>query len=344
MTNTGKSPWNGSAGPLLISEIGGNHEGDFEVAKRMAQLAIDCGSDCVKFQLYTGDTLVSPVESPTRHQHFKKFELSQDQHLHLAQMCRSAGVLYNASVWDLKMLDWIDEYLDFYKIGSGDLTAWPVLKVFVERNKPILLSTGLANLQEVLDTVEFIQATNPNYKDPDMLCIMQCTSMYPIPLSDANLNVITTYRKATGLSVGYSDHTEGMDALKVAAVMGASVLEYHFTDTRKGKEFRDHKVSLTAGEVVELKAELLKIAALKGSDIKRPEMSELKNNHHISFRRAVYLNRDVNKGEVIKESDLVYLRPAHGTQARHSHLVVGARALRDIKAYSKILHHQDYSR
>ena len=344
MDKNTENPWKGSDGPLLISEIGGNHEGNFDVAKRMAALAIDCGSDCVKFQLYTGDTLVSPVESPTRNQHFKKFELSKDQHVYLAHMCRSAGVSYNASVWDLNMLDWIDEYLDFYKIGSGDLTAWPLLKVFAEKNKPILLSTGLSTLREVLETISFIQSVNANYKDPNMLCIMQCTSMYPIAISDANLNVLTTFRNATGLSVGYSDHTEGMDALKVATAMGATVLEYHFTDSREGRSFRDHKVSLTPNEVIELKAELTKIEMLKGSDIKRPEKSELENNHLISFRRAVYLNRDVVKGEIIKESDLVYLRPAHGTDVRNSHLVIGATALRDIKAYSAIIHTQDYGK
>lgn len=343
MNKLTKFPWKGSVGPLLISEIGGNHEGDFDVAKNMVQLAIDSGSDCVKLQLYTGDGLVSAVESPARNQHFKKFELSKDQHLYLAQMCREAGVSYNASVWEIEMLDWIDEHLDFYKIGSGDLTAWPILQVFAKKNKPILLSTGLSTLQEVLDTVAFIQSVNPSYKDPNMLCLLQCTSMYPISLSDANLNVMTTYRNETGLSVGYSDHTEGMDALKVAAAMGASVLEYHFTDSRDGKEFRDHKVSLTPEELKNLKIELTKLMTIKGSGIKRPTKSELDENHQVSFRRAVYLRRDVKEGEVILASDLIFLRPANGTDARDVDLVVGATSLRDIKAYNAIIQHQDYS-
>lgn len=343
MNKLAKSPWKGSVGPLLISEIGGNHEGDFDVAKNMVQLAIDSGSDCVKLQLYTGDGLVSAVESPARNQHFKKFELSKDQHLYLAQMCREAGVSYNASVWEIEMLDWIDEHLDFYKIGSGDLTAWPILQVFAKKNKPILLSTGLSTLQEVLDTVAFIQSVNPSYKDPNMLCLLQCTSMYPIPLSDANLNVMTTYRNETGLSVGYSDHTEGTDALKVAAAMGASVLEYHFTDSRDGKEFRDHKVSLTPEELKNLKIELTKLMTIKGSGIKLPTKSELDENHQVSFRRAVYLRRDVKEGEIILASDLIFLRPANGTDARDVDLVVGATSLRDIKAYNAIIQHQDYS-
>ena len=215
--------------------------------------------------------------------------------------------------------------------------------MFAKKNKPILLSTGLSTLQEVLDTVAFIQSVNPSYEDPNMLCLLQCTSMYPIPLSDANLNVMTTYRNETGLSVGYSDHTEGTDALKVAAAMGASVLEYHFTDSRDGKEFRDHKVSLTPEELKNLKIELTKLMTIKGSGIKLPTKSELDENHQVSFRRAVYLRRDVKEGEVILASDLIFLRPANGTDARDVDLVVGATSLRDIKAYNAIIQHQDYS-
>ena len=154
---------------------------------------------------------------------------------------------------------------------------------------------------------------------------------------------MTLYRNRTGLSIGYSDHTEGMDALKVAASMGASVLEYHFTDFREGKTFRDHKVSLTPDELVTLKTEIEKIVIIRGSGIKRPEKSEIEENHRVSFRRAVYLNRDVQKGEVISALDLVFLRPAHGTDAREVHLVEGATALRDIKAFSAIVQNQDYS-
>lgn len=338
------SPWTGKSGPFLISEIGGNHEGDFEVAKEMARLAIECGSDSVKFQLYTGDSLVSPVESPARHQHFKKFELSKEQHIYLAQMCRDAGVSYSASVWDLEMLEWIDPFLDFYKIGSGDLTAWPILEAFAKKSKPLVVSTGLATISEVLQTVHFIQRVNPIYKNPNMLCLLQCTSMYPIPYEDANLNVMDTLSKLTGLSVGYSDHTVGMEALKVAVSKGATVLEYHFTDTREGKDFRDHKVSLTPSEVQELKSEIEKTTALLGSGVKHPQASELENEHEVSFRRAVYLNRSLQEGEVISESDLVYLRPAHGTDARDSVLVIGSTALRDLKPFTAIVNGIDYSK
>lgn len=112
----------GKNGPLLIAEIGGNHEGDFRYAKELTCMAIDSGADMVKFQLYTGDSLVSPVEGPGRNRHFKKFELIKNQHIELADMVLSSGLLYIASVWDPKMVEWIDDYIEIYKIGSGDMT------------------------------------------------------------------------------------------------------------------------------------------------------------------------------------------------------------------------------
>lgn len=330
------SPWRGPAGPLLIAEIGGNHEGDFAVARAMCESAIGAGADCVKFQLYRGDTLVSPVESPDRHKHFQKFELTREHHLDLAEMCRSANVGYVASVWDMEILDWIDPYLEFYKIGSGDLTAWPLLAEFARRGKPILLSTGLATMEEVMQTVAYVQSLDARYRHPEMLCLMQCTSMYPIPDSDAHLRVMDALRALTGLAVGYSDHTRGMVALRTAAAMGANALEFHFTDARDGKTFRDHQVSLVADEVRQLKNEIAQITALRGDDVKMPQQSELENKHEISFRRGVYVNRLVKAGETIKGEDLVILRPAHGTDARDAERLQGAIALKNIQAWDAI--------
>jgi sialic acid synthase SpsE/spore coat polysaccharide biosynthesis protein SpsF (cytidylyltransferase family) len=337
------SLWKGESGPMLIAEIGGNHEGDFSIAKSMVIQAIDSGCDCVKLQLYNADTLVSPVESPDRNSHFKKFELTKAQHIFLAKMCRKSGVIYLASVWSMEMLDWIDPYLDFYKIGSGDMTAWPLLREFALRGKPILLSTGLSSMDEVLQTVKYIQSINSIYSEADMLCIMQCTSMYPIPDSDANLLVMDSFRSTTGVAVGYSDHTIGMVALRGAAAMGADVLEFHFTDFREGKTFRDHQVSLVAKEVLQLKSDVSQIVTLRGDGIKIPQQSELDNKHEISFRRGVYVNRHINAGELIQFKDLICLRPAHGTDARDTYLLIGAKAMRDLEPYCAIINGIDYN-
>ena len=331
-----KHSFQGKYGPLLIAEIGGNHEGDFEYAKKLTQLAISTKVDFVKFQLYTGDTLVSRVESPVRNKHFKKFELTKEQHIELAQMLTDAGIGYMASVWDEDMMDWIDPFMPIYKVGSGDLTAYPILKKIAQKGKPIILSSGLSRESEVIETVDFIRSINPIYNGNQNLAVLQCTSMYPIAQSDANLSAMQRLKNFTSTTVGYSDHTEGMEALKYAYAMGAQILEFHFTDTREGKEFRDHKVSLTPTEVNALISEIKKINTLKGQAEKQPLEIEIENEHHISFRRAVYPKIDLKKGTVLTEENLITLRPLQGIDAREYYAVLGKTITKDFKAHEKL--------
>ncbi|MGI9541786.1 MAG: N-acetylneuraminate synthase family protein [Cyclobacteriaceae bacterium] len=326
--------WKGKVGPILIAEIGGNHEGDFEYAVELTRLAIEADVDYIKFQIYTGDTLVNKLESPTRNEHFKKFELTREQHLTLAQMCHERNIGYLASIWNTADLDWIDQHMNFYKIGSGDLTAYPVLKAIASKNKPIVLSTGLAEKSEVIDTIEYLQSINPMYADKNNLALLQCTAMYPIPNSDANLLVIQDLKQATGLTVGYSDHTVGSQALEAAVTLGAEILEFHFTDTRENKSFRDHQVSLTKDEVILLKEKILLIQDLLGSPQK--QSLKIEAQHLVSFRRAIFLNRDLGKNEIIKETDLTFLRPNHGIDAREVKRLIGKRAKTKIKKLQKL--------
>jgi len=324
-----KSIWRGKHGPLLIAEIGGNHEGDFEYAKELTKLAIAADVDFIKFQLYTGDSLVNPLESALRNKHFKKFELSKENHLELAELCKKNHVGYAASVWHEDFFPWTDYYLDFYKIGSGDLTAYPLLKKIAEIGKPILLSTGLATEIEIIESVKFIQKINPNYIKAGRLALLQCTSMYPITHSDGG--------EITRLShVGYSDHTIGIDALKYAYAMNADILEFHFTDDRNNRSFRDHTVSLTKADVGNLIAEIKIINALKGNQIKTQLKIELENNHVTTFRRALYLKYDLPKGSTIKESDLIALRPNHGICATQFQKLIGQRTNQDIKKHETL--------
>lgn len=322
--------------PLLIAEIGGNHEGDFSYAKKLTQLALESGADAVKFQIYTGDTLVSKKESPTRNQHFKKFELSKAQHIELAQIVLDAGKLYSASVWDIEALDWIDPYMSFYKIGSGDLTAYPVLKATALKGKPMVLSTGLAAEKEVQQTIAYIERIDDFYKEYENLSILQCTSMYPIANSDANLSVMGRFKELFNHPIGYSDHTEGTTALEAAVTMGAEILEFHFTDSRQNKSFRDHKVSLTCSEVLQLKDKINSIKEIQGSYEKTPLPIEIDNGHHLSFRRALYPLRDIKKGEILDSSNLTALRPCHGIDARDYDKLIGRAVKIDLEKHQKL--------
>tara|TARA_B100001250_G_scaffold165230_1_gene142250 strand:- start:2710 stop:3726 length:1017 start_codon:yes stop_codon:yes gene_type:complete len=324
----------GKHGPLLIAEIGGNHEGNFEYALKLTQLAIESDVDVIKYQLYSGSTLVNKKESPGRHSHFKKFELSKKQHIKLANMCIKNNVQYSASVWDLSRFDWIDAFLKFYKVGSGDLTAYSLLESIAKIGKPIVLSTGLSNLSEITDTVNFLKSRNSIYELENYLSILQCTSLYPNKEEDVNLNVIHTLKNKFNYPIGYSDHTTGTLALKTAYTMGADILEFHFTDTREGKTFRDHHISLTQSEVLNLIKSIKKINTLKGNSKKILLPNEISSDHITSFRRAIYARKFIKLGTKIKKEDLITLRPNHGIDAREISKLIGKTALEDIEELS----------
>ncbi len=331
-----KNFWKGKNGPLLIAEIGGNHEGNFSYAKKLTKLAIKSGADVIKFQLYSGNGLVNPKVSPKRNKHFKKFELTKDQHLQLANLCARSGTQYNASIWDTNMIDWVDKYLKFYKIGSGDLTAYPIISEFARRGKPILLSTGLSDLSEIKKTINFIIKTNPKYKKKNMIAIMQCTSMYPTEDNDVNLSVIPELKKFFKYEIGFSDHSIGDLALLISYLKGANILEFHFTDTRKKKVFRDHFVSLTKDEVIKLIQNLKRTKKLLGNPKKKAIKSEIESGHLKSFRRAIYFNKNISKGDTIKKEDIACLRPNEGLDSRKANTIIGKKSPKVFKAFEKI--------
>ena len=324
--------WKGRSGPYLIAEIGGNHEGDFNSALELTRLACNSGVDAVKYQIYTGDSLVSRVESPDRHQHFQRFELARDQYSLLAKECHERDVTFCASVWDPSAIEWVDPFLMFYKIGSGDLTAYPLLDRIAATGKPIVVSTGLATLKDVAGVVERLQDRDVRYENPEYLALLQCTSMYPIPPEDANLRVMDVFRQDFSATVGYSDHTVGMEALEVAVSMGAEILEFHFTDQREGRSFRDHQVSLTPDEVTAMVDKIGRITTLRGRSHKEPVCSEIESGHVSSFRRGVYPVRDLSEGTRLAEEDLTVLRPAHGIAACDYDRLIGKKLRRSVKA------------
>jgi N,N'-diacetyllegionaminate synthase len=329
------SIFRGPHGPWLVAEIGGNHEGDFDAALRLAELAIEAGADAVKFQVYYGDTLVSSVTSPERNAHFKRFELAPHQHLAIAEKVLQAGRGYVASVWDLEAFDWIGPMLTACKIGSGDLTAPPFLRAAAQTGKPLMLSTGLADIDEVAAAVACIRSSHPAYGDRDRLAVLQCTTMYPIADADAHLAVMEALA-ALDVTVGYSDHTLGTRALEVATAMGAEVLEFHFTDRKQDRTFRDHQLSLDDADLRALIGVLDDIRILKGTSHKLPLPIEVANDHLRSFRRAVYPARDIAAGEVLGVGDICVLRPNQGIDAREYDRVLGRRARRALRRHEAL--------
>jgi len=320
----------------IIAEIGGNHEGDFEYAKKLTRLAAESGADAVKFQIYTGDSLVNPQYDPVRNKHFKKFELSSNQYIELALLCKELKITFMASVWDIDAFSYMNEHMPIYKVGSGDMTAYNLIEKMVRVGKPIILSTGLATFLEVQNVVSFINSLDSSYIKDRKLCILQCTSMYPIPDEDANLNVMRTYMENFNIPIGYSDHTVGMDAIETSVAMGAEVIEVHFTDTREGKEFRDHKVSATKDEIQLLIKKIKRIKTLQGSFEKKPTSSEIDSKHTVSFRRGIYASKDLESGHIITEKDLISLRPFEGLGADKFYDLIGSKLTHSVKKLESI--------
>ena len=317
---------------LFIAEVGGNHEGNFDYAKRLLDLALDSGADFVKLQLYSASGLVSPTEDPNRHEHFKKFELTKEQYIELANHCNSRKPgSFMASVWQESMFDWYNELTTIHKIGSGDLTNHPLIKKMVLTKKPIILSTGLSTLNQIEQTVSFIKSIDKSYISEKKLAILQCTSSYPTPENEVNLNSMNTIKQTLSLPVGYSDHTEDELAVETAVAMGAEIIEKHFTDVREGKIFRDHKVSITCDELKKLLIKLKRIKNLQGNHVKLPTKSEIDQKHTISFRKSVYANKDLNAGVILTEEDVTTLRPFTGICASNFYMTIGKRINKALK-------------
>ncbi len=325
-------PFSGRSGAYTIAEVGGNHEGDFEYAKRLVSLACSTSVDAVKLQVYTPDLLVNPSVDPNRHAHFKRFALKPEQYRELFSIIRQSGKHVSASVWSTLELAEFQEALDFIKIGSGDLTDALMLDAIRDTGKPVILSTGLSTMAEI----EWAMARLDQANRPLRTGLLQCTSMYPIPDMDSNLLVMQAFRQRFGCILGYSDHTVGAKALELSVAAGARIQEFHFTDSREGKSFRDHFVSLTPDETESLIQANIKTMTLLGTDQKAPAVSELVAGHTRSFRKGVYLKRDMRAGEVVRREDLITLRPEAGISASRADDVIGRTLLTAVAALAPL--------
>ena len=318
---------------FLIAEIGGNHGGNLQYAKKLALLAKEHGADAVKFQTYTGDKLVNQTLDPERVKHFDNMKLSLTDFIELAEYCTTIGVEFMSSVWDEKSLEIINPYLTRHKLGSGDLTNYKMISSILDTGKPLILSTAMASMSEVQQAIKFIKISNTQYDKLSMLTVLHCVAMYGNPDPDyANLGFMDRLKKEfPGLTVGYSDHVRGHFAVIAAIARGAECIEVHFTDN-KDQEFRDHHLSVLPEELKTIRNfadEFPRFFITPECDL----VGKVETAQRIEeFRRAVYLNRDFIKGDVVQEKDLVMLRPFQGIGAQSYKDIIGKKCLININA------------
>ena len=327
-------PFVGKSGVFTIAEVGGNHEGDFGYAKELVSQACATNVDAVKLQVYSPDLLVNQKVDQSRYEHFSRFTLTRTQYDELFTIIRQSGKKVSASVWSIFELKAFIHCLDFVKIGSGDLTDSLILDAIRDSGKPIILSTGLSTMAEIEWAMDRLDYRTKQSR----IGVLQCTSMYPIPDIDSNLLVIQALQQRFGCVVGYSDHTVGYKALELAAAVGARIQEFHFTDSREGKTFRDHLVSLTPVETNQLIERNIKTMTFLGAANKEPALSEIVAGHTLTFRKGLFLNKYMAKGQTVTSDDLIALRPEAGISASKADELVGRVLARDVQRLEPLDH------
>jgi len=322
---------------FVIGEIGVNHNGDLDLAKQMIDVAVKAGADAVKFQTFAAERLVTRTAQKADYQSrnhkvdesqfdmLKKLELSEADLRGCKTYCDTVGMIFLSTPFDEQAADLLEKVgVQGFKLSSGDLTNLPLLRHIAAKGKPMIISTGMANMSEIEDAVTAIQRAG----DPE-LAILHCVSDYPAKASEANLAAMDTISKAFGKIAGWSDHTLG-DAISVAAVArGARLIEKHFT-LDVNMEGPDHKASLSPKEFSDLVAKIRRVEVAIGDGVKRPQPSEIPTA--AVARRSIVSARDIKTGETISENDLIMKRPGTGLAPKYISWVTGRKAAIDIAA------------
>lgn len=322
----------------FIAEIGGNFDGSIEKAKRLIDAAKEAGADCAKFQTFTADTIVSEGGFSKMTLHgvhgswgrsvsdvFRDVEFPMEWHREISDYCRRIGIDFSTSPYFKEAVDLCQEMnVPFIKIGSGEITWLEMLEYIAGKGIPIMLATGDATLSEIDEAVRTIEKTGN--KD---LILMQCITNYPSKIDSANVNVLKTYQAAFECLTGYSDHSPGHVVALASVVLGARVIEKHFTlnKTDKGP---DHPHSMEPDEFKFMVDSVREVERALGSTCKN--VVEEENETVYVQRRCLYAKRDLKMGQLLELADIDVLRPALGIPPKYKNVVVGKRINKDVKA------------
>lgn len=292
---------------LLIAEIGNNHEGDPAMALDMVAAAAKAGAGAVKVQLIDPERLVNCAEKD-RVAQLTRFRLSLDVFRQMADLAHHEGILFIASAFDVDSLARIAPLCDGLKIASGDLDFLPLIEKAAQLGKPLIVSTGMGTLEEVASAVKTVADHLPKPLSlKETLALLHCVSLYPTPLPLVNLKAIQTLEKQFGVTVGYSDHTLGIEACVASMSFGARVLEKHFTLDKTRTTFRDHALSADPADLRRLAEVVTHFDAMAGQGEKVPAADELPMKK--IARRATVAARDLQAGRTLEPGDLDYVRP-----------------------------------
>ena len=330
---------------IIIAEAGVNHNGDIMTAKKLIDVASEAKVDYVKFQSFKADKLVSPIAKKAeyqiknlkdkddfQYQMLKKLELSDEDHKELISYCKTKNVKFFSTAFDVDGVSYLSSLnLDAFKIPSGELTNFPYLKAIARTRLPVILSTGMATLKEIEESLNVLIENGTNKEN---LTILHCNTDYPTPMEDVNLKAMLKIKEKFDVNIGYSDHTIGTEISIAAVALGAKIIEKHFTLDRNLKG-PDHKASLEPKELKYLVESIRNLEqAMMTDGMKKPSQGEKKN---ISIaRKSIHLLRDLPSGSIISEKDIIPLRPGDGICAMNWEKVLGKTLSRDLKKYHKL--------
>lgn len=322
---------------FVIAEVGVNHNGDPELARKLILAAARAGADAVKFQAFqTGKLLTKNAPKAeyqkrttgtgeTQQEMIRSLELPLDLYPQLQVEASEKGLIFLSTAFDIDSLDYLANLgLPAFKVPSGELTHPALLERIASKGRPILVSTGMSTLEEVAAAVRLLEAEGARH-----LCLLQCTSSYPAAPGDANLRAMATMEKAFGLPVGFSDHTEGIEVALGAVALGAVVIEKHLTLDRK-MEGPDHQASIEPNEFHSLVRAIRKVESALGTGEKKPVPAE--ENVASVARRSLVAARDIESGAILTEKDIVCKRPGTGIAPTQISQVLGRHVGRTIAA------------
>lgn len=315
-----------------IAEIGGNFE-SLGHAKKLIDLAAKAGCDAIKLQTFTADTITSKTALfdmentgvASQWEHFRKYELSAELHRQVFEYAESRGLAWFSTPSHPSDVDLLEELgVIAHKIGSDDAVNIPLLKYVAGTGKPVLLSTGMCTISEVERALDAILE-----EGNDKVILFHCTTNYPTYPESVNLRAMVSMQDRLGVPVGYSDHTLGIDVCYAAAVLGAPILEFHFTDDRDNPG-PDHVLSKLPEQVSELNRMLDRLPTILGDGVKRPAASEMgtrRNN-----RKSLIVSSPIRSGETISPDNIEIKRPGNGIPCDQYWNVIGKTVKRDLEA------------
>lgn len=328
----------GSRRTLIIAEAGVNHNGDTALALALVDAAAAAGADVVKFQTFTADSLVTRsadkaeyqrrrgAAGETQHEMLSRLELSRSAHEAIIARCRDRGIQFLSTAFDVESVDLLRGLgVRLFKIPSGEITNLPYLRHIARTGGPVILSTGMATLDDVEAAIRALESAGT---PRDRLTVLQCTTQYPAPFEDVNLLAIPAMSRRFGVAAGFSDHTPGIEAAVAAVALGATVIEKHFTLDRT-LPGPDHAASLEPAELAALVTAIRHIEAALGDGEKRPMPSELANRD--VARKSLVAAAPIRAGELFSEANIAAKRPGTGISPMRLDDVVGRRAPRDFK-------------